>query len=130
MDNQKVTVVYTWTAKTGKSEELRKIYNEVTMQMQSNEPGALKVYCFFSEQESRLIVIDVFQDTNAVGFHLGTTAAGHFDNLLQIANPGEFMFCGTIPDEMKNAAINMGLKASFAPQHHGIRTKLNKVHRS
>ena len=29
---------------------------------------------------------------------------GHFENLLQIAMPGEFLFCGNIPEEMKQAA--------------------------
>ena len=56
----------------------------------------------------------------AVGFHLGTTAAGHFQNLLEIAIPGEFLFCGEVPDEMKQAAIGMGLQATFAPRVFGF----------
>jgi hypothetical protein len=55
-----------------------------------------------------------------VGFHLGTTAAGHFENLLQIAIPGEFLFCGDVPKEMKQAAIGMGLNATFAPRVFGF----------
>ena len=39
--------------------------------------------------------------TRAVGFHLGTTAAAHFQSLLAIATPGTFYFLGEIPDEMK-----------------------------
>jgi quinol monooxygenase YgiN/heme-degrading monooxygenase HmoA len=115
MENQKVMVVYSWTAKEGKSEELKAIYTEVTDQMNANEPGALKVQCYFDESTSRLIVLDVFKDAGAVGFHLGTTAAGHFERLLAIANPGEFLFCGDVPDEMKAAATGMGLDATFAP---------------
>lgn len=115
MENQQVMVVYSWTAKEGKSNDLKAIYTEVTNQMNSNEPGALKVQCYYDESSSKLIVIDVFKDAGAVGFHLGTTAAGHFENLLQIATPGEFLFCGNIPDEMKQAARGMGLNASFAP---------------
>lgn len=120
MENQNVMVVYSWTAKEGKSEELKAIYTEVTEQMNTNEPGVLKVQCYFDESTSRLIVLDVFVDAGAVGFHLGTTAAGHFENLLQIATPGEFLFCGNVPDEMKEAAINMGLKAAFAPAIFGF----------
>ena len=41
MQNQEVMVVYKWTAKQGKSEELKAIYREVEGQMKSNEPGAL-----------------------------------------------------------------------------------------
>ena len=110
MENQNVMVVYSWAAKEGKSEELKAIYTEVTGQMNSNEPDALKVQCYFDESTSRLIVLDVFADPGAVGFHLGTTAAGHFEHLLQIATPGEFLFCGKLPDELKQAATGMGLQ--------------------
>lgn len=120
MENQEVMVVYSWTAKDGKSNDLKGIYTEVTEQMKTNEPGALKVQCYFDESASRLIVLDVFADAGAVGFHLGTTAAGHFESLLKIATPGEFLFCGNVPDEMKQAALGMGLKASFAPAIFGF----------
>ena len=120
MENQEVMVVYKWTAKEGKSEELKAIYREVESQMKSNEPGALNVQCYFDETSSALVVVDLFADAGAVGFHLGTTAAGHFENLLAIANPGEFLFCGNIPEEMKQAAIGMGLNATFAPKIFGF----------
>ncbi len=124
MENQEVMVVYKWTAKEGKSEELKAIYREVESQMKSNEPGALKVQCYFDETSSTLVVMDLFSDAGAVGFHLGTTAAGHFENLLQIAVPGEFLFCGEVPDEMKQAAIGMGLQATFAPRVFGFERPL------
>ena len=121
MKNGNVMVVYNWTAKEGKSEELKAIYREVESQMLSNEPGALEVQCYFDDSSSKLVVMDLFSDAGAVGFHLGTTAAGHFGNLLEIADPGEFLFCGDIPGEMKQAAIGMGLKATFAPNVFGFR---------
>jgi quinol monooxygenase YgiN len=124
MENQEVMVVYKWTAKEGNSEELKAIYREVESQMKSNEPGALKVQCYFDETSSTLVVMDLFSDAGAVGFHLGTTAAGHFENLLQIAIPGEFLFCGEVPDEMKQAAIGMGLQATFAPRVFGFERAL------
>jgi quinol monooxygenase YgiN len=120
MENQEVMVVYKWTAKEGKSEELKAIYREVESQMKSNEPGALNVQCYFDQTSGTLVVMDLFADANAVGFHLGTTAAGHFENLLAIAVPGEFLFCGDVPEEMKQAAIGMGLKAIFAPKSFGF----------
>lgn len=120
MKNQEVMVVYKWTAKEGKSEELKGIYKEVTAQMNSNEPGALNVQCYFDETSSTLVVIDLFVNAGAVGFHLGTTAAGHFENLLAIAIPGEFLFCGEVPEEMKQSAIGMGLNATFAGNIFGF----------
>lgn len=120
MENQEVMVVYKWTAKKGQANELKTIYKDVERQMKSNEPGALKVQCYFDETTGTLVVMDLFSDAGAVGFHLGTTAAGHFDNLLQIAVPGEFLFCGTIPSEMKETIKTMGLNATFAPQVFGF----------
>ena len=121
MKNNEVMVVYKWTAKQGHSEDLKGIYREVEQQMKTNEPGALNVQCYFDESSSTLIVMDVFTDANAVGFHLGTTAAGHFNSLLQVATPGEFLFCGDVPEEMKSAALGMGLNATFAPNIFGFK---------
>lgn len=120
MKDQHVTVVYKWTAKPGKSEELKSIYREVSNQMKENEPGALDVQCYFEEPSRTLIVSDLFENAGALGFHLGTTAAAHFPALLEIADPGPFLFCGDVPDEMKQAAIQMGLNATFAPEIFGF----------
>ena len=123
MTNQEITVVYKWTANPGKAEELKAIYREVEKQMQETEPNALKVDCYFDDSTNVLIVYDLFKDGAALGQHLGTTAAGHFPTLLQIAVPGPFLFCGEVPEELKQAAIGMGLDATFAPRIFGF----NKV---
>lgn len=120
MNNQEITVVYQWTAKEGKSEELKAIYKEVERQMNENEPGALKVECYFDESKNVLVVYDLFADGAALGFHLSTTAAGHFPELLQIAQPGPFLFCGNVPEELQQAALSMGLNATFAPGIFGF----------
>lgn len=118
--NNSITVVYRWTANEGQSQELINIYNQVTKDMQNNEPGALEVNCYFEESTRTLVVYDYFQDANALGFHLGTTAAGHFPELLKVATPGEFLFMGAVPEEMQKATKNMGLKAKFAPKQYGF----------
>ena len=123
MNNQEITVVYKWTAKPGKAEELQQIYREVEKQMQETEPNALKVDCYFDENTKTLIVYDLFKDGAALGQHLGTTAAGHFPNLLQIAVPGPFLFCGEVPEQLKQATIAMGLDATFAPAIFGFNRK-------
>ena len=124
MTNQEIAVVYKWTAKPGKAEELKAIYREVSQQMQESEPHALKVDCYFDESNNVLIVYDLFKDAAALGQHLGTTAAGHFPSLLQIAIPGPFLFCGDVPEEMKQAALGMGLDATFAPRAFGFNRSL------
>lgn len=124
MENQEVMVVYKWIAKPGQGDALKAIYEAVEAQMKANEPGALKVQCYFDNQSETLVVMDLFADAGAVGFHLGTTAAGHFNELLEIATPGEFLFCGNVPNEMKEAALGMGLKATFAPRAFGFERAL------
>ena len=120
MNNQEITVVYKWTANPGKADELKAIYKQVADQMQETEPNALKVGCYFDEGSDTLIVYDLFNDAAALGQHLGTTAAGHFGDLLQIATPGPFLFCGEVPDELQQAAVGMGLDATFAPKIFGF----------
>ena len=120
MNNQEITVVYKWTAKPGKGEELKSIYRDVEKQMQETEPNALRVECYFDESKGELIVYDLFRDGAALGQHLGTTAAGHFPSLLEIAVPGSFLFCGNVPEELQQAAIKMGLDATFAPRIFGF----------
>ena len=120
MTTPEITVVYKWTAKEGQSQQLKTIYADVTRQMEDNEPGALKVACHFEESSRTLIVYDLFQDANALGFHLGTTAAAHFPLLLEVATPGPFLFCGEVPEEMQQAALGMGLDATFAPKITGF----------
>ena len=120
MKNQEITVVYQWIAKPGKSEDLINIYREVENQMKETEPGALNVQCYFDETTNTLVVSDLFADAHALGFHLGVTAAAHFPSLLEIATPGPFLFCGDVPEEMKQAALQMGLQATFAPHIFGF----------
>ena len=120
MNNQEITVVYKWIANPGKAEALQAIYKEVSDQMEKTEPDALQVDCYFDEDSNSLIVYDLFKDGAALGLHLSTTAAGHFPNLLHIATPGAFLFCGNVPDELKQAALGMGLDATFAPRAFGF----------
>ena len=46
MNSEHVTVVYKWTAKPGKLDELTSIYGEVAAAMEQNEPGAEAVHCY------------------------------------------------------------------------------------
>ena len=114
MNDQHVTVVYKWTANPGKLDELTAIYNKVTAAMEQNEPGAEAVHIYVSEQENALYVRDEFKDASAVAFHLQTTAAGHFADLLSIAVPGPFFFLGDVPQQLKDATEQMQLGAEFS----------------
>ena len=109
-----ITVVYKWTAQPGQLDALTGIYKGVTDAMEANEPGALAVHVYVSEEEGALYVRDEFADANALGFHLSETAGPHFPRLLEVATPGTFYFFGDVPPEMQQAARGMGLAAEFA----------------
>ena len=120
MDTNAVTVVYKWTAKPGQLDVLTSIYKGVTDAMEANEPGALAVHVYVSENEGALNVRDEFADAGAVGFHLQETAAPHFPKLLEVATPGAFYFFGDLPAEMKQAIQGMGLAAEFGSHVAGF----------
>ena len=120
MDSNHVTVVYKWTAQPEKLDELTAIYKEVTDAMEQNEPGAEAVHIYVSEQENALYVRDEFEDAAAMGYHLSTTAAAHFPQLLAIATPGPFFFLGDVPAEIKQATEQMQLGGEFATHTAGF----------
>lgn len=114
-----ITVIYKWTAQTGKLDDLTSIYRSITESMEENEPGATGVHIYVSEADNALYVRDEFVDADAMGFHLGTTAAAHFPDLLAIATPGPFFFLGDVPAEMKKATEQMQLGGEFATHQAG-----------
>ena len=120
MDTNAITVVYKWTAKPGQLDTLKSIYDGVTDAMKANEPGALEVQVYVSDDENALYVRDVFADVGALGFHLSETAGPHFPSLLEVATPGAFLFFGDVPTEMQQATKAMGLAAEFAPHRVGF----------
>ncbi|MBX2796813.1 MAG: antibiotic biosynthesis monooxygenase [Myxococcales bacterium] len=115
-----ITVIYKWTANPGKLDELAAIYQQVTDEMQANEPGAEAVHCYVSANDNALYVRDEFRDAQAMGFHLSQTAARHFPQLLAIARPGPFFFLGEVPEELKQATEQMQLGGEFASHASGF----------
>jgi quinol monooxygenase YgiN len=120
MKDQEITVFYKWTAKPGKLDELKAIYEQVYKEMNENEPDTLKMECYFSDEENAIIVHDLFKDDAALGAHLGVTAANHFPKLAEIAVPGPFFFCGDVPEELKQAAQGMRMGAEFSTHAFGF----------
>ena len=120
MSNSQITVVYKWTAKPGKLDELKEIYGQVTEAMKNNEPDATSVHCYASDADNALYVRDEFKDAAAMGYHLSTTAAGHFPKLLAIATPGPFFFMGEVPEELRQATEQMQLGGEFSSHTSGF----------
>lgn len=120
MSSEEITVVYRWTAKPGKLNELKAIYEQVRHEMETNEPGTLRMECYFADDANQVIVHDVFANGDALGYHLGVTAAQHFPKLSEIADPGPFFFCGDVPDHLRQAAEGMNMGAVFGSHAYGF----------
>lgn len=120
MNESNITVVYKWTAKPGKLDELKAIYASVLEAMRANEPDATSVHCYVSETDNALYVRDDFKNAAALGLHLSTTAPSHFPKLLEIAVPGTFLFMGDVPEPLKQGALQMGLAAEFSTHSFGF----------
>lgn len=124
MNYDQITVFYKWTALPGKLDELKIIYNEVLKEMKNNEPNTLKMHCYVDTKNNALLVNDLFKNAEALGYHLGVTAASHFAKLLEIATPGPFFFCGNVPTELKQAAEEMNMGAEFSAYTFGFERRL------
>ena len=120
MKDQEITVFYKWTAKPGKLDELKAIYKEVLKEVKKNEPDTLKMECYYADEANAIIVHDLFKDGAALGTHLGGTAANHFPKLSEIAVPGPFLFCGDVPEELKQATQAMNMGAEFGTHAFGL----------
>lgn len=120
MDRNSITVMYKWTANSGKLDELASIYAKVTETMERDEPDAESVHIYVSSKDNALYVRDEFANAEALGFHLNHTAAKHFPSLLAIAAPGPFFFFGDVPPELKKATEQMQLGAEFATHTTGF----------
>ena len=120
MTSSQITVVYKWTAKPGKLEELKSIYGDVTEAMRANEPDATAVHIYVSEADNALYIRDDFANASALQLHLTTTAPAHFPKLLEIATPGAFLFLGDVPEPLQQATRQMGLASEFSTHAFGF----------
>lgn len=120
MSDQEVSLTYRWTAKPGKGDQLKAIYEAVGEHARANEPGMLEFECYEVDGTEDLLVHEVFEDGAAVGMHLQATASQFFPELSTIADPGPFFFRGNVPDELRRALYGMNLGAVFATSAFGF----------
>jgi quinol monooxygenase YgiN len=119
-NSQEISVTYMWTAKPGKMDELKAIYEDVARETKANEPGVQSMSVSEVQGSDAIIIQEVFEDGAALGMHFANTASQFFPELLKIADPGSFYFLGNVPDELVQAAAGMGLNATFATPIFGF----------
>ena len=115
-----IDLTYVWTAKTGMNQQLVATYQAVGEVLDANEPGLLMYEMSVSEQGDQIVIREIFEDADALAFHLTSTAAQYFPQISEIATPGPFIFRGEVPAELKQAAYQMDMGAIFTGDWSGF----------
>lgn len=117
---KEIDLTYVWTAHEGQEERLIATYQAVGEMLEANEPGLVFYEIAVSETGNQIIIHEVFEDGNALAFHLSETAAAFFPQLVEFATPGPFIFRGNVPDELRTAAYQMNMGAIFTGDWTGF----------
>ena len=88
--------------------------------MYSPGQGLLNTVLGRTETGNQIVIHEVFEDADALAFHLTGTAAQFFPQLVEFATPGPFIFRGDIPEELKAAAYGMNMGAIFTGDWTGF----------
>ena len=114
-----IALTYVWTAHAGMEERLVATYQAVGDILEANEPG-ISYEISVSETGNQIIIHEVFEDGDALAFHLSETAAQFFPQLVEFATPGPFIFRGDVPEHLKAAAYGMEMGAIFTTEWTGF----------
>ena len=118
--SSEIALTYVWTAHEGQEERLVATYGAVSEILEANEPGLITYGIAISETGNQIVIHEVFEDGNALAFHLSETAAQFFPQLVEFATPGPFIFRGDVPVELKAAAYDMNMGAIFTDEWSGF----------
>ena len=118
--SKSIDLTYVWTAHEGQEERLIGTYQAVGEMLEANEPGLLSYEIAISETGNQIVIHEVFEDGDALAFHLSETAAVFFPQLVEFATPGPFIFRGDVPDELRAAAYSMNMGAIFTGDWDGF----------
>lgn len=119
-NGSEIALTYVWTAHEGQEDRLVATYGAVGELLEANEPGLISYQIAVSETGNQIVIHEVFEDGNALAFHLSETAAQFFPQLVEFAAPGPFIFRGDVPEELKAAAYQMNMGAIFTGDWDGF----------
>ncbi len=120
-NGSEIALTYVWTAHAGQEERLVATYGAVGEMLVANEPGLMSYEIAVSETGNQIVIHEVFEDGDALAFHLSETAAQFFPQLVEFATPGPFIFRGDVPEELKAAAYGMNMGAIFTGDWDGFK---------
>ena len=115
-----IDLTYVWTAHEGQAERLIGTYQAVGEMLEANEPGLIFYEIAVSESGDQIVIHEIFEDGDALAFHLSETTAAFFPQLVEFATPGPFIFRGDVPTELRTAAYQMNMGAIFTGAWDGF----------
>ena len=118
--SSEIDLTYVWTAHEGQEQRLIATYEAVGEMLEANEPGLTFYEIAVSETGNQIVIHEVFEDGDALAFHLSETAAAFFPQLAEFATPGPFIFRGDVPEELRSAAYQMNMGAIFTSDWAGF----------
>ena len=121
--DSQIDLTYVWTAHEGQAERLIATYEAVGQVLEANEPGLILYEIAVSDTGDQIIIHEVFEDSDALAFHMSETAAKFFPQLVTFATPGPFIFRVDVPEEWKAAAYQMQMRAIFTGDWDGFERK-------
>lgn len=119
-ETSEIDLTYVWTAHEGQEQRLIVTYEAVGAMLEANEPGLTIYEIAISETGNQIVIHEVFEDSDALAFHLSESAAAFFPQLVEFATPGPFIFRGEVPQELKSAAYQMNMGAIFTEDWTGF----------
>ena len=119
-NGSEIALTYVWTAHEGQEDRLVATYGAVGEILEANEPGLISYEIAVSESGNQIVIHEVFEDEDALAFHLSETAAQFFPQLVEFATPGPFIFRGDVPEELRAAAYQMEMGAIFTGDWEGF----------
>ena len=129
IESSAIDLTYVWTAHEGKEQQLIDTYAMVGDILDANEPGLLSYKIAISESGNQIVIHEVFENNEALAFHLTETAAKFFPQLIEFATPGPFIFDGDVAEELKMAAYGMNMGAIFTGRLDWLRSRAIKMYK-
>lgn len=74
-NGSEIALTYVWTAHEGQEDRLVATYGAVGKILEANEPGLISYEIAVSETGNQIVIHEVFEDGDALAFHLSETAA-------------------------------------------------------
>jgi quinol monooxygenase YgiN len=101
--------VVEFAIRKGKLDAFKKLAEEFVARVEQNEPGAKSYQWYFNDDETKCIVSELYESSEAILAHIGGSAVSTlFPKLLETAQLTRFEVYGDPNEEAKNVLAKFG----------------------